>query len=102
MDTKQSWEELSPPVDQNIDLTEANFVMHCDGGTRMGTCSAAAWVLEAHLQTHRGRQIVRLAQKGVYMAEPISSFTAELIALEDCAVSFERFWATLCNTRRLS
>ena len=53
MDTKQSWEELAPPGDPRIDLTEANFVMHCDGGTRVGTCSAATRVLEAHTQTHR-------------------------------------------------
>ena len=102
MDTKQSSEEVTPPADPDTDLTEANFVMHCDAGTRVGTCSAAARILEARTQTRRGPQNSFLARKGIYMTEPISSFTAELKASEDCAVSFERFWATCCTSKRLS
>ena len=75
-------------------------VMHCDGGTRAAKCSAAAWVLEAHVTTDHGYEVMLLARKGIYIASPVSSFTAELIALEDCTVSFDKFWTTLVTNHK--
>ena len=95
MDAQSSWEEVYPPSDFALNLIHANFVMHCDGGTRASQCSAGAWVLEAHVDTEHGVEVIFLGRKGIYMASPISSFTAELIALESCATAFEIFWTTL-------
>ena len=94
MDLKESWEQLFLPSEN---VTNHNFVMHCDGGTRAGKCSAAAWVLEAQSTTESGTEVLLLARKGIFIADPVSSFTAELLALESCTEALARFWKKLTD-----
>ena len=73
--------------DHSLDLGNANFLCHSDGGTRECTCSAAGWIIEAVVE-HDGRNLqLPIAMPDKFLAQPVSSFTAELIALDD-AISF--------------
>ena len=92
MDRQESWEEIIPPT---IDVADANFVIHCDGGTRASKCSAAAWLLEAHVTSAAETQVFVLARSGIFFSEPLSSFTTELSAMESCIEAFARFWKAL-------
>ena len=74
MDVKRcTWRET-----RNADiLLESNLVIFSDGGTR-AECSASAWVLCAAIK----EATIPILAGGIYFPQPISSFTAEAIALE--------------------
>ena len=58
-----------------------------NGGTRTGSCSAAAWHLEAHLPDGSIRPV---AMAGTYLPDCISPFAAETLALEEVATFLAR------------
>lgn len=58
-----------------------NVVIFSDGGTR-STCSASAWVLCVFLDRNGEKKLIPVVAGGLYFEKPISSFTAEAIALE--------------------
>ena len=70
-------------------LLGSNVVVFSDGGTRP-TCSASAWVLSV---LHEGKLVPAVAG-GLYFAQPISSFTAEAIALEQATDELKKWLAT--------
>ena len=72
----------------DMNLREANFLIHFDGGTRGTDCSAAAWMLEARI--HRERDVVEfpVAYRGKFLCPSVSSFVAKAIALESCTEIF--------------
>ena len=87
MDRAASWEKhIEPPL---VDFVthEANYICHSDGGTRAGSCSAAGWVIEAVVTRDSQTVLFPVLMKGIYIKDPISSFLAEAIALEDVVSS---------------
>ena len=83
MDIQRSWcQKFIPPVD-NVSVQKANFVIHTDGGTRANKCSSSAWYVEAHVQLPSGTASFPICMAGRFISTPISSFTAEAIALEE-------------------
>ncbi|CAK0901216.1 unnamed protein product [Prorocentrum cordatum] len=87
MDEKKSWYHSFPI--ESVDLSGANFLIHSDGGTRAASCSAAAWCVEA--VTRRGliETTTLFIIAGTFISDPISSFTAEALALEEAAKAVE-------------
>ena len=83
MDCQEDWFEDLRPEGQQINLWSSNFVCHSDGGTRQGSCSAAAWIVE-RVVLEDGRQVVQpFARGGTYLKTPVSSFLAEAVALDE-------------------
>ena len=82
MDHKTSWSKL-----EDIRLPgHFNLLMHSDGGTRP-TCSAVAWVVEAiffDAAAQEWKQML-VAMSTTFLETPISSFTAEALALYQCS-----------------
>ena len=81
MDYKKSWyQELTPPIKFNF--KEAQFTIYTDGGTRAGSCSAAAWLCE--VRATQGNTIYEfpLLMAGTYLDVPVSAFTTEAMALD--------------------
>ena len=85
MDEQTSWFQRGPLPEAG--LANSNLIVHMDGGTRAGKCSAAAWCIEA--VAHYGSYIttVPVILAGTYIQDPISSFTAEALALEEAALA---------------
>ena len=84
MDMGRSWQHVEP-WDPDFKLEDANVEIHCDGGRRGSACSASAWVMEAHWYRH-GERITRVvAMAGTYNEIAVSSFAAELMAVDSCA-----------------
>lgn len=70
-----------PPVE--LDWQTTDFICHSDGGMRGESCSAAAWYLEAVVTENGASSTFPLAMRGQFLKDPVSSFLAEAIALED-------------------
>ena len=83
MDVGTGWQRDVPPALSDFSVLEANFIVHSDGGTRAGSCSAAAWFAEAVVWRGGRRHLFPLRMCGVYIETPVSSFSAEALALED-------------------
>ena len=83
--------EFSPAV-SDFTVSDANLVCHSDGGTRAGSCSAAAWILEAigsrsgFTHTHT----FPIPSRGIFLEWPVSSFTAYAIALDGAVAHVSR------------
>ena len=58
--------------------SECNWLVYSDGGTR-ADCSASAWIICAVADG----TIVLVVVGGIFFPEPVSSFAAEAIALEE-------------------
>ena len=54
---------------------------------RKGSCSAAGWFIEAVVLRGNVQHIFPLKMAGKYLNSPISSFTAEMIAVDE-AIDF--------------
>eukprot|EP00959_Pyramimonas_sp_CCMP1952_P133467 2790858-Pyramimonas_sp.AAC.1 len=83
MHTRSTWMTEVPPAMPDFTIVDANLVCHSDGGTRAGSCSAAAWILEAIVSRNGFMHIFPIATRGIFLDCPVSSFTAETIALDD-------------------
>ena len=91
MDRKESWSEDFQMALPGGSLTNCQIVAHTDGGTRIAQCSATGWVVELGTQIRDEWQFFKIAMGGTYLTEPISSFTAESLASEECSVFVRRF-----------
>ena len=94
MDLGQDWQEQLQSVGVQINPSCANFVCHSDGGTRPGSCSAAAWILEATVLENGLPTNHPIAPGGKYIGSPISPFLAEAIALDEATSYMSRFIST--------
>ena len=83
MNAEKSWNQRFEPPGGWLDAKSVNFLIHTDGGTRADRCSAAAWHIEIHACVNGASVIFPLCMAGRFFTSPISSFTAEAIALED-------------------
>ena len=90
MDTRSSWMTEVPPAIPDFTILDANIVCHSDGGTRAGSCSAAAWILEAIVSRDGFTHTFTIASRGIFLDSPVSSFTAEAIALDDAVAYVSR------------
>ena len=81
MESRRSWYQSGRISTE--DLANANFLVHTDGGTRAGTCSAAAWCIEAVVCKGAYAVTTTIVIAGTFISDPISSFTAESIALDE-------------------
>ena len=81
MNMGRSWSETLPWPFPGASVEECNIAVHSDGGTRAESCSAAAWIVEVG---YRGN-FAAYAMAGTYMSAPVSSFTAEAIALNEAS-----------------
>ena len=72
-----------------------NYTFHSDGGTRAEMCSGTGWTMDVCV-TMPGRDAGthRVAAAATFLAQPISSFTAECIALDQATAAFHRFLLT--------
>ena len=66
---------------------DANYICHSDGGTRADSCSAVGWIIEAVVYRGEYKHTFPIAMSGKFLAQPISSFTTEAIALDE-AISY--------------
>ena len=85
MDERKSWYQCFPF--EPADLERCNLTIHTDGGTRANSCSAAAWCIEAVVRRGQYETTTTLMIAGTNIATPISSFTAEALALEEAALA---------------
>ena len=90
MDRKTSWQQVFEPPLADFTPLEANFICHSDGGTRAASCSAAGWFLEAVVIRGELRYTFPVAMHGQFFNEPISSFLAEAIAVDEAIAYFPK------------
>ena len=83
MDMGEDWHEDLQPAGGKISPWSANLICYSDGGTRQGSCSGAAWILEAHVLEDGLPQVRPIARGGKYISLPVSSFFFEAIALDE-------------------
>ena len=105
MDAGSSWTKIFTPQIVSGSLMDANWILHFDGGTRGTSCSASAWILEAEVQTGPNTATHLIAMAGTYLPTAVSSFEAELIALDYCSEYFFKFIRNMhaegsCGKRR--
>ena len=85
MDMQHSWFQRCTPPIESFGVSGCNLIIHFDGGTRAGNCSASAWYIEARV-LHQGVFILfPLVMGGTYVEEPISSFLAESLAFDEAS-----------------
>ena len=96
MDLEASWTRQL----QDIPADGCNIICHSDGGTRIGRCSAAAYIVEARVERDGVLTTSVLAMGGLYMNRPVSSFLAEAIALEEGASCARRLIESDSRTKR--
>ena len=83
MDSGEDWSQVFDAPWPGFSIWNANLLCHSDRGTRAGSCSAAGWYIEA-IETRDGKpHTFPVAMAGIFMAKPISSFTAETVALQE-------------------
>ena len=82
MDIKSDWYRDFGPLE--IHQNEVvNYLCHSDGGTRADNCSAAAWCIEAVVTNGVLQRTVPVSMRGLFLKDPVSSFLAESLALDD-------------------
>ena len=90
MGSRQDWQHDFKPTVQNFKLNEASVIFHSDGGTRGSKCSAAAWIMEAIVTREDKQYTFPVAARGIYLPDPVSSFLAEALALDDAISYFSK------------
>ena len=83
MDEGRSWYQSFATASPDFNLGRCNLLIHFDGGTRAMKCSASAWYIEAHMVKEGMEIFLPIAMSGTYLSEPVSSFKAELIGLDE-------------------
>ena len=83
MDVRRSWYRIFDPLLKDRSVTEGNLIVHFDGGTRTGKCSAAAWYIESRVVRDGNEYIFPRIMAGSFMDVPVSSFLKEAIGLEE-------------------
>jgi len=97
MDIGSSWYKCFDWPFPGWSFNDCNFVVHSDGGTRRAQCSSSAWVIDVGRFADGSWQFRRFAMGGTYSAAPLSSFTAESLALAECALCLRRVIASNSN-----
>ena len=88
MDSQKSWAECFEWPFPGRRLDECNVMIHSDGGTRRHASSASAWILQVGTLSGTNWEVKTLAMGGTYHEKPMSSFTAETLALAEAALFF--------------
>ena len=102
MDIKESWSKTLEWPFEGCDLANCNIVVHSDGGTRARHCSAAAFVIEVG-RIVEGRWCFKpLVLSGTYIEPPVSSFCAEVLALEESSLCLKHLLTRLGKRPRRS
>ena len=83
MERQADWHYIFSPAVHDFQLQRCNIVCHSDGGTREGSCSAAAGYIEAVVFADGCRHEFPLAMFGKYLQEPVAAFTTEVIGLDE-------------------
>eukprot|EP00973_Karenia_brevis_P000615 87075-Karenia_brevis.AAC.1 len=83
MDQATSWSKCFDWPFPHCRLDECNLVLHVDGGTRKGSCSASAWLLDVGVFRNGTWDVSHFAMGGTYHDSPLSSFYAESLALAE-------------------
>ena len=82
MERQSDWfQECRAPI-PNVKASEANYICHSDGGARADSCSAAGWIIEAVVTRGELKDTFPIDMSGMFLSQPISSFTVEAIALD--------------------
>jgi len=66
------------------------MIIHAAGGTRAGRCSGSAWIVEVGALVTGAWSFKRLARGGKFLIEPMSSFLAETITLDEATYHIKR------------
>ena len=90
MDRGESWSEVFAWPFSPRGVRSCNLVVHSDGGSRKGTCSASAWIVEAGTFLEGQWHYQPIAMSGTYFPEALSSFYVETVALEECTLFLKR------------
>eukprot|EP00959_Pyramimonas_sp_CCMP1952_P435224 9113300-Pyramimonas_sp.AAC.1 len=90
MDSQRSWSKRFGNSSQGVALHSCNVLVHADGGTKAQSCSATGWVVEVGRFIDGAWNFGPVAMSGSFFATPISSFQAEALALEECAVFLQK------------
>ena len=90
MNVQGTWFKTFPWPFEHHGLSDVNILMHSDGGARRDRCSASAWIVEVGTLSDHGWTFKPLAMSGTYFSVPLSSFTVETLALEECAMFVKR------------
>ena len=83
MDAKADWYKRFDPPFVDFKINEANFICHSDGGTRGELCSAIGWIVECIVFRNGTFHQFPYAIAGTFLKDPVSSFLAEAMALDD-------------------
>ena len=86
MDSRLTWSKHVDLPASVRSVSDCNVVVHSDGGTRAGSCSATGWVVEVGSPINGVWQYSILAISGTFISTPISSFLAEALALEEATL----------------
>lgn len=95
MDVRRSWHQLCPVPFPDLILSDSNFIIHFDGGSRGNDCSASAWILEARAYYKNSLVEFPVIMCGKFMCPAVSSFMAEALALESCTEIFAKLISKL-------
>jgi len=95
MESRRSWFQSGHITTE--DLANANLLVPTDGGTRAGTCSAAAWCIEAVVCRGGFAVTIPILIAGTFISDPISSFTAESIALDEAVEAVRKLTLEICS-----
>lgn len=82
MECRKDWQFVFKAPCSDFNIQHANLICHSDGGTRAGSCSASGWIVEACVIQGDAQHTFPLAMAGSFFDQPVSSFSAELIALD--------------------
>ena len=99
MDAKRSWHQKFMPQVHNFNIAEANLIIHTDGGTRAGQCSASAWYVEACVIRDGHAHTFPLAMAGTFLVNPVSSFLSESVALDESTEFIIQLLQNIWSTR---
>ena len=86
MDAQRSLEKQYGWPFEDCNLSACNILIHSDGGTRLNCCSSFGWILEVCRLIDGIWEFKPLMMRGTYLSEPISSFLAETLALEEASL----------------
>ena len=87
MDRRESWSQVR---DWPFQRRSVSFIMHSDGGTRAGRCSAAAYIVEAGILDGEKLCFKPIDLSGTYLDKPASSFTVESLALAGATLCLKK------------
>ena len=102
MDTGKDWFQTVEPPFSDFSMSMANYLYHIDGGSRQGSCSGISWCIEAIVKRDGLIHTFPVVMGGKYICTPISSFTTEMLALDEAINVLSNLFKKCCNiTKRV-